>query len=216
MPGRDITFENGRCYHIFTKTIDDFPIFKDLAVGFLFLRTLQYYMHTDYPNRFSRHRNFSNTMQNRTNRRISTLAYCLMPNHFHILAKQLRNDGIWFSISQTLNSFTRSYNNCHDRLGSIFVLPFRAKPVHTRTQMLHISRYIHLNPYTAGIVNHPIDLVSYPLSSWYKYAGHRTQQITLQIDSRVIYRNGLTKQKYYEFVLGNAEYQKRLGIKKRK
>lgn len=83
---------------------------------------------------------------------IEIIAYCLMPNHFHFLLKQLRDDGISRFISQFTNSYTRYFNISNERVGPLFQGVFKSVHVETDEQLIHLSRYIHLNPVVSNVI----------------------------------------------------------------
>lgn len=74
------------------------------------------------------------------------LAYCLMPNHFHLLVKQSNA----LSIDKFMNSLALRYviyfNRKYRRTGGLFQDVYKAVSVETDGQLLHLSRYIHQNP----------------------------------------------------------------------
>lgn len=74
-------------------------------------------------------------------------AYCLMPNHFHLLLHQGSEDK---AISKAMQSLTTTYsmyfNRKYKRRGSIFESVFKASPIFNDAYLQHITRYIHLNP----------------------------------------------------------------------
>lgn len=83
---------------------------------------------------------------------IDILAYCLMPNHFHLLAEQNSNHGILKKLSNIANGYAKYFNTKYHRVGSLFQGPFKAVLVETDEQLLHLSRYIHINPVVSGVV----------------------------------------------------------------
>ena len=99
------------------------------------------------------------------------VAYCFMPNHFHFLLKQKANDGISKFIANFTNSYGRYFNSKNKRNGPLFQNRFRATRIETEQQLLHVSRYIHLNPYSAYLVKNLKELEVYPYSSLPEYIG---------------------------------------------
>lgn len=77
---------------------------------------------------------------------LNVLAYCLMPNHFHFLLQQLATDSISRFISDLCNSHSRYFNVKYESVGSLFQGRFKAKRVDKDEYLVHLSRYIHLNP----------------------------------------------------------------------
>lgn len=77
---------------------------------------------------------------------IQLLAYCLMPNHFHFLIYQSSPNGLSKFISDLCNSHSRYFNVKYDLVGSLFQGRFKAKLIEKDEYLIHLSRYIHLNP----------------------------------------------------------------------
>ncbi|MFQ6115907.1 MAG: transposase [bacterium] len=82
---------------------------------------------------------------------VSLICYCLMPNHFHFLVHVLKND---FSrrMQNFSNSYAKSINKKYNRVGHLFQGNFKAKLITDDAVLLHLSRYIHLNPVFAKLV----------------------------------------------------------------
>lgn len=85
--------------------------------------------------------------------RVKLVAYCLMPNHFHLLLKPERLDGITVFISDISNSYTRYFNSKYERIGGLLQGTFKAKEIDSRESLLQVSRYIHLNPIRSFYTN---------------------------------------------------------------
>lgn len=96
---------------------------------------------------------------------VRIFAYCLMPNHFHLLIQQLIDGGITNFLSNLTNSYTRYFNTKYERVGSLFQGPFKAKLVATDEYLLQLSKYIHRNPYSLSQWQNKI----YPYSSYRLY-----------------------------------------------
>ena len=77
---------------------------------------------------------------------VRILAYCLMPNHFHILIQQLSSNALSKFMSDLCNSQTRYFNVKYESVGSLFQGRFKAKLIDSDEYLVHVSRYIHLNP----------------------------------------------------------------------
>lgn len=91
-----------------------------------------------------------------------------MPNHFHLLLQQIRDGGITEFISKLTNSYTRYFNIRNKRIGPLFQGEFKAVHVETDEQLIHLSRYIHLNPIVSYITK---KLESYQWFSYLEYLG---------------------------------------------
>jgi REP element-mobilizing transposase RayT len=119
------------------------------------------------------------------------LAFCLMPNHFHMLVKvkekiELKNDRIVLEdpleisgyISQQLsnhfNSYTKSINKRYKRMGSLFNQNFKRKLVENDSYLKILLCYIHLNPVNHGFAN---QISAWEFSSIHDYLTNRNSWI---------------------------------------
>ena len=89
-----------------------------------------------------------------------------MPNHFHLLIKQLKDGGTSEFISKLINSYTKFYNIKFNRVGPLFQGQFKAVLIKSDEQLIYVSRYIHLNPISSFLVK---DLNKYEWSSYKEY-----------------------------------------------
>ncbi|MFC2083980.1 transposase [Bacteroidota bacterium] len=98
------------------------------------------------------------------------VAFCLMPNHYHLIVKILDEKIIIETILKTFISYSKAINKSYSRTGHLFEGRFRYKLIPDNNYLLHLSRYIHLNPVRAGLVNHPS---KWEFSSYLNYIGYR-------------------------------------------
>jgi len=99
---------------------------------------------------------------------VDLLSYCLMDNHLHLLVKENIEGGTSLYMQRLLNSYAKYFNLRYKRSGPLFTSRFKAVLVDGDEQVLHVSRYIHLNPYVAHMVEDPL---AYPWSSLGDYIG---------------------------------------------
>ncbi|PIS15883.1 hypothetical protein COT62_01330 [Candidatus Roizmanbacteria bacterium CG09_land_8_20_14_0_10_41_9] len=214
MPSRKDIFVNGGFYHIFNKTLDKRDLFQLKEMSQIFLHLMVYYRSCSSRIRFSHYRRLplptrkmiDKKIRNKKNYKVEILAYCLMPNHFHFLLKQKRNNGVIRFMSDTVNSITRYYNEKYKRSGPLFLTQFKSKRIRGHEQLLHTSRYIHLNPYSGNVLKTAKEIETYDLSSFREYI---TDVTVKRCDTGFIL--DLFKQnrkRYKEFVCANAEYQR--------
>jgi REP element-mobilizing transposase RayT len=97
------------------------------------------------------------------------ITYVLMPNHYHLLI-QARTDSLSHAMQLFGISYTKAINKRFQRTGVLLQGAFQAKLVDRDNYLLHLSRYIHLNPVRAGLVQHPED---WNYSSYRDYVGLR-------------------------------------------
>lgn len=77
---------------------------------------------------------------------VDVLAFCLMPNHYHLLLRQRVERGISLLMQKAGTAYTMYFNTKHERVGALFQGVYRARRIHHDDALLVVSRYIHLNP----------------------------------------------------------------------
>lgn len=101
---------------------------------------------------------------------IELLTYCLMPNHFHLLVRQKKSRSIEGFMRTIATKYAMYFNKRYDRVGSLFQGPYKAVLVENENYLLHLSRYIHLNPVKVSPLRD--DFISH-YSSYADYLGIR-------------------------------------------
>lgn len=208
MPGRIVPLVNGEIYHIFNRGSDMRDIFLQTRDYRRFKQTFFYYQFLGPKPRFSNLTKYkiSNFNPLSNDKWVDTLCYCLMPNHFHFLTRQLKEKGIATFISQLSNSYTKYFNTKYKRIGALFQGVFKAVRIETDEQLIHTSRYIHLNPVVADVSK---KLELYPWSSYSEY----TRPLTTGLCSvNEILSLFPSREKYQEFINDQIDYARSLEI----
>ncbi len=99
-------------------------------------------------------------------RAVSLVCYCLMPNHVHLLIRQDSDTPLYKLISSLHTSYSMYFNKKYNRVGHLFQDRFKQAEATSDEYLLHLSRYIHLNPVKDGLVEKPED---YRWSSFKEY-----------------------------------------------
>jgi len=73
-------------------------------------------------------------------------AYCLMPNHFHLLVYEKIDGGISIFMKKLSTAYSMYFNNKHNRSGALFEGRFKAKYINDDNYLKYLLSYIHLNP----------------------------------------------------------------------
>ncbi len=73
-------------------------------------------------------------------------AYCLMPNHFHLLLREKTDGGISAFMTKLLTGYSMYFNKKNKRVGNLFEGTFKARHAHTDAYLKYLFSYIHLNP----------------------------------------------------------------------
>ena len=138
--------ENGY-YHIYNRGVDKRTIFEDEKDHKVFLNLLKTYLSppnsTDHPlsSIIKRPRPLPCFYG-----KIQLLAFCLMPNHFHLLIKQTNKMDIADFVRSLCTTYSMYFNKRNKRSGTLFQSKYKAVLVETDSYLVHLSRYIHLNP----------------------------------------------------------------------
>lgn len=202
MAQQQVVFANNEIYHVFNRGVEKRQIFLEEKDFKRFIETMQYYQIKNPPVRFS-FRNRQSIIKHKIDETllVEIICYCLMPNHFHLLIKQLYEGGISLFLSKISNSYAKYFNTKYKRVGPLFQGFFKAVRVIDDRQLLQVSRYIHRNPISKFLVK---DLKTYRFSSYRQY-------INLEdgFCSDKIIRNQFDSAKEYEqFVLNQDDYAK--------
>lgn len=200
MPIRILPLVNNYFYHILNRGIEKRNIFLDDRDYKRFLKILKYYQYAEAKRSFSKLTNEDLKNAQRGEKIVEIISYCLMPNHFHLLIKQVKDKGISDFIRKISNGYTRYFNTKYRRIGPLFQGPYKAVMVESDEQLTHLSRYIHLNPKVSFLVK---DLNSYPWSSYTDYIGLENNDLVNKEEILGFFKD----QKSYEnFVLEQADY----------
>ncbi len=215
MPGRLEPILTGNIYHVFNKTIESKKIFTNKNSCNHFIELIQYYRSSKVKISFSKLKNldqqirskFITDTQIKKYFKVEILVFCLMPTHFHLLLKQKEDRGIERFCSDVINAFTRYFNIRYERKGPLFLTKFKSVRIRTDGQLIHVSRYIHLNPYTSQIVRDFEDLKNYRWTSLNEYINKKEVFCNTKLILS-LFKND--RRKYRVFVKNNADYQKEL------
>ncbi|MFH1561241.1 MAG: transposase [Patescibacteria group bacterium] len=209
---RNLVFAENEYYHAYNRSTANEQIFAKKQDVKRALDIISFYRYKQalrfsFYNRL-KHDDKKEYLQKLPNKKslVTIYAYSLMPNHYHLLLKQNSANGIQKFLSDFQNGFAKYFNVKNKRSGSLFQRPFKAKHIETEEELLHISRYIHLNPTTSYMMefeelkkNH---LTSLPLYLNNEQTFVNTGFITGSFGNSA---------KYEKFVADQVDYQKKLA-----
>lgn len=202
---RKVVLAEGETYHILNKGVEKRRIFTDAWDYKRFIQATEYYQLESPPTRFSKFLlNKDKYEIENKEKMVEIFAYCLMPTHFHFILRQITENGISIFIKKLLDSYVRYFNTRHSRKGPLFQGNFKAVRVESEEQLIHLSRYIHLNPITDFLVK---DLRNYAYSSYLEYIDLSKTQI---VNKEPILSLFQSPRAYQSFVLSRKEHQRKL------
>ncbi|MCM8773455.1 MAG: transposase [Candidatus Omnitrophica bacterium] len=156
-------------YHIFNKSIAGYRIFNNEGELKRMKELFSYYCYEEqlkfYRSKIS---DYDLGRVNREQILVKIIAYCIMPTHIHLILQQCKDNGISIFMSRVSNSYARYFNIKYGRKGPLWEGSFKNVLVNDSEQLLHLTRYLHLNPTTAFLVEHPQDWI---FSSYREYLG---------------------------------------------
>ncbi len=211
MPIRKNPLYTDGVYHVFNRSIAGYIIFNN-AVEFERMRSLLNFCRLrktgcSFSHYLKSAVSFSDIYSE--DKHIKIIAYCLMPTHFHLILQQLRDGGISDFMMKVQDSYSLYFNKRHKRKGPLWEAPFKNVPVATDEQLLHLTRYLHINPTTAALVTTPID---WEYSSYREYLKMTPASDRLCAYDRLL---DISPDSYRKFINDQIDHQRDLGILKK-
>lgn len=212
---RKDVLETNEIYHVFNRSIAEYKIFNNKSEYYRMLNSIQFYQFpspTTNLNKFIRslgeqkhdfREKLLNTVDEK-NKLVDIIAYILMPTHVHLILKQLVENGISIFIRNSFNSYSHYFNLKHDRQGPLWQSEFKNVLVENDAQLLHLTRYIHLNPTTARLTEKPEE---WEYSSYREYLGEVDKKDKICKFSDLL---DVKPSEYRNFVNNRIDYQRKL------
>jgi REP element-mobilizing transposase RayT len=167
---RNINFVEGEYYHVFNRGVDRRTIFESQDdLQYFFKRLIDLNMVVVDPKFNSkRYRESGKVVIDKQYKNlVSIIAYCLLPNHFHLVLKQESEGGISKFMQKLGTSYTMYFNQKYKRSGSLFQGKFKANMIGGEFGLPVLSVYVNLN-----YIHHRINLKSNLVkSSVFEYLG---------------------------------------------
>ncbi len=179
----------GEVYHIYNRGVDKCDIFLNTKDYVRFVHDLW---------EFNDHKPSTNTIRqisgnglsskmcedrlrtlNNVGRKklVEILAWCLMPNHFHLMLRQLVDDGITKFMRKLGTGYVNAFNLTRERVGPLFQGVYKFKHVNHEAHLFYLPHYIHLNPVDLAPNKNREELLkfldSYRWSSFRDYCGKK-------------------------------------------
>ncbi len=176
---RNYVFAPKEYYHVYARGFEKLPVFREVGDYNRFLQSL-FLFNSEKPKVL---REISRGLTSGASlfdiEKESTLvdigAYCLMPNHFHLLVREKNEKGISRFMQKLMTAYTMYFNKKYERVGAIFGSSFKAQHVVNDIHLKYLFAYIHLNP--KNIVK--ASLKEYPYSSYPDYTGSVRSQMNI-------------------------------------
>ena len=146
MSTRKHDFVVGEYYHIYNRGVDKRDIIIDSSDLQRLLQSLEEFntiepIRSIYENSF---RKGKTPPGDKAPKLVEIVAFCINPNHFHLLLTPLEESGIE-KFMQRIGGYTKYFNNKYNRTGRLFQDKFKSKHISNNTYLLHLSAYINMN-----------------------------------------------------------------------
>jgi putative transposase len=205
---RKIKATMGEYYHVFNRGVHKQTIFNNDSERYRFLFLITHLQsERSFADISEETKRFRNSLRQHrvltpnsdieeiiSSKVVELLAFILMPNHFHLILKELKDEGIASVMQRMQNSFTKYMNIKNETSGHLFAGPYRIVHIKDNEQLLYTSAYTHLN--CRELISWAGKESEYPWSSYPDYVEQNrwgkllsTETILEQFDSPKEYRN---------------------------
>ena len=183
----------GEYYHIYNRGVDKRPIFNDYEDLGRFFQSMKEFnsvkpIGSIFENSFDKTKITQDKL-------VEFVCYCLNPNHYHFILRQLIENGI-SEFMKRMGGYTWYFNNRQKRNGALFQGTFKSNHINSNEYLLHVSAYVNLNNRFKG---KPYLLSK---SSWDEYLGKENDCVC---NTEIIVGQFKTPKDYEKFALSSLE-----------
>jgi REP element-mobilizing transposase RayT len=203
---RKTEFKNEEFYHIYNRGVDKREVFLDEEDYIRFLNSMREfnddstYEQRMFEKELSSLKELSSTSVKLDNL-VEIVCYCINPNHYHIILKQLRTNGVKTFMHKIGTGYTNYFNKKYKRSGSLFQGPFKSIYINSNEYLLYLSAYVNKNNFIHGY-----RAEDWEYSSLLDYLGKRAGTLCNKESIMVQFNNNIGQ--YGEFLKNNALYLK--------
>lgn len=185
------TYYENAFYHVYNRGVEKRDIFLNRDDHLAFFHLLKTALSTEQGGTLPRNR------RKKFHDKIDLMAYCLMPNHYHLLLRQKTISGLTEFIRSLSTSYSMYFNKKYRRVGSLFQGVFKATDIREESYLLWVSRYIHRNP---------PNFQTYTYSSYDDYLGNRkTDWLNTTLLLEFFESKRMSREKNYQEFVDNTK-----------
>jgi len=173
MPSNRPEYLPGHYYHLYNRGAHQLSIFRERDNYLFVLHKTQAYCRS---------------------LRLTPIAYCLLPNHYHFLIRQDGEHRAGLLPQRIFSGYSKAYNKRYEHSGTLFEGNYKAIAVESEPYLLHLCRYIHANPVLHGLV---ADVANWPYANYLEWTGERRGTL---VDRNFVRAHFPTSHSYQSFV----------------
>lgn len=208
---RKEALRNGAIYHVYNRGVDKRDIFSESYDVARFLESMQEFNTIEpigslYQHSFRKKNDLLSGSTAKSKKLVEIVAYCLNPNHFHFILRQVSNRGISEFMKRISGGYTWYFNHKNERSGVLFQGRFKSRHIPTNVYLLHVSAYVNLNNRVHRLSENNLLFVGERRSSWYEYvwAGKKRKGNDLCVKESILGQFKNCKE-YEQFALNSLQ-----------
>jgi putative transposase len=222
MPRKKILLISNQIYHVVLRGIDGRLLFEDdrdyyRAIHDLFefndIQPAPWHHRQFFKHYGVRPRSDPLALSQKTKRQprvllVRVLAFCLMPNHIHLLLEQLRDKGISDFVKKLGGGYATYFNAKYKRQGHLFQGRFKAVHIQTQAQLQTVFVYVHTNPaalvdsnWKEGGVENPSEVIEFIENyKWSSYSDYLGKENFPSVTQRELFNQTMPRDKWRAYV----------------
>jgi len=201
---RKTEFKNEEFYHIYNRGVDKRDVFLEEVDYVRFLNSMREFNDDSTYEQRMQGKELSSLRElssEELDNLVEIVCYCINPNHYHLILKQLRPNGVKTFMHKIGTGYTNYFNKKYKRSGSLFQGPFKSIHIDSNEYLLYLSAYVNKNNFIHGY-----NLENWKYSSLLDYLGKRSGTLCNKEDIIGQFDNNIDQ--YKEFLENNALYLK--------
>jgi len=180
---RKHSFAIGEYYHIYNRGVDKRDIFNDKKDLYRFVESILEFNKVDGVGSLANLRKTQIELKPLSEPLVSVVAYCLNPNHFHFVLKQLKDNGIVKFMQKLQGGYAYYFNIKNSRSGSLFQGTFKSQIVNSENYFNKIIGYVNKNYQIHNISKNKMNFI---LASDYEYENNNFKIVSKEEGKRIL------------------------------
>jgi len=139
-------FGEDEWYHCFTRGVDKRRTFQNTSDYRRFMQILYLANSAESVHRSNLGKSHAAIFEKERGKPLVSIAsYCIMPNHFHLILQEVNEGGVARFMQKVGTAYAMYFNIKYERIGNLFVKPFRSRHIDSEEYLRYVIQYVHLN-----------------------------------------------------------------------